>query len=147
MERDAEMILESAKISQHEWKSKFKRGKRKKRKNGKPRNGLGEQKKKKQKKKIFFWCMFFFAGYFSWHLRQKTPYKQANAVSKFFADYSSMVSEAKYEVTNGKGLKILTFKQMLQRLLIALAQIKAGNTSESLLKEIRQNVYSLYQAN
>ena len=36
---------------------------------------------------------------------------------------------------------------MLQRLLIALAQIKAGNTSESLLKEIRQNVYSLYQAN
>ena len=58
-----------------------------------------------------------------------------------------MVSEAKYEVTNGKGLKILTFKQMLQRLLIALAQIKAGNTSESLLKEIRQNVYSLYQAN
>ena len=43
-----------------------------------------------------------------------------------------MVSEAKYEVTNGKGLKILTFKQMLQRLLIALAQIKAGNTSESL---------------
>ena len=58
-----------------------------------------------------------------------------------------MVSEAKYEVTNGKGLKILTFKQMLQRLIIALAQIKAGNTSESLLKEIRQNVYSLYQAN
>ena len=43
-----------------------------------------------------------------------------------------MVSEAKYEVTNGKGLKILTFKQMLQRLIIALAQIKAGNTSESL---------------
>ena len=107
----------------------------------------GSKKKKKQKQKIFFWCMFFFAGYFSWHLRQKTPYKQANAVSKFFADYSSMVSEAKYEVTNGKGLKILTFKQMLQRLLIALAQIKAGNTSESLLKEIRQNVYSLYQAN
>ena len=58
-----------------------------------------------------------------------------------------MVSEAKYEVTNGKGLKILTFKQMLQRLLIALAQIKAGNTSESLLKETRENVYSLYQAN
>ena len=48
-----------------------------------------------------------------------------------------MVSEAKYEVTNGKGLKILTFKQMLQRLIIAIAQIKAGNTSESLLKEIR----------
>ena len=91
-----------------------------------------KKKKQRQKQKIFFWCTFFFAGYFSWHLRQKTPYKQAKAVSKFFADYSLMVSEAKYEVTNGKGLKILTFKQMLQRLIIALAQIKAGNTSESL---------------
>ena len=35
---------------------------------------------------------------------------------------------------------------MLQRLLIALAQIKAGNNSESLLNEIRQIVYSLYQS-
>ena len=37
----------------------------------------------------------------------------------------------------GKGLKILTPKQMLQRLPIALAQIKAGNNSDSLLSEIR----------
>ena len=36
---------------------------------------------------------------------------------------------------------------MLQRLPIALAQIKAGNNSESLLNEIRQIVCSLYQAN
>ena len=36
------------------------------------------------------------------------------------------------------GLKVLTHKQMLQRLPIALAQIKAGNNSESLLNEIRQ---------
>ena len=36
-------------------------------------------------------------------------------------------------------------KQMLQRLPIALAQVKAGNNSESLLNEIRQIVYSLYQ--
>ena len=35
---------------------------------------------------------------------------------------------------------------MLQRLPIALAQAKAGNTSESLLNEIRQIIYSLYQA-
>ena len=35
---------------------------------------------------------------------------------------------------------------MLQRLPIALAQIKAGNISESLLTEIKQNVYSLYQS-
>ena len=42
--------------------------------------------------------------------------------------------------------KILTPKQMLQRLPIALAQVKAGNNSESLLNEIRQIVYSLYQS-
>ena len=35
---------------------------------------------------------------------------------------------------------------MLQRLPISLAQVKAGNNSESSLKEIRQNVYSLYQS-
>ena len=35
---------------------------------------------------------------------------------------------------------------MLQRLPIALAQVKAGNNSESLLNEIRQIVYSLYQS-
>ena len=47
-----------------------------------------------------------------------------------------MMSEAKYRATKGKGLKILTPKQMLQRLPIALAQVKAGNNSESLLNEI-----------
>ena len=36
---------------------------------------------------------------------------------------------------------------MLQRLPIALAQVKAGNNSESLLNEIRQIFYSLYQSN
>ena len=44
----------------------------------------------------------------------------------------------------GTRLKILTSKQMLQRLPIALAQAKAGNNSENLLNEIRQIVYSLY---
>ena len=43
-------------------------------------------------------------------------------------------------------LKVLTPKQMLQRLPIALAQVKAGNNSESLLNEIRKIVYSLYQS-
>ena len=43
-------------------------------------------------------------------------------------------------------LKILTPKQMLQRIPIALAQVKAGNNSENLLNEIRQIVYSLYQS-
>ena len=45
-----------------------------------------------------------------------------------------------------KKLKILTPKQMLQRLPIAFAQVKAGNNSESLLNEIGQIVYSLYQS-
>ena len=43
-------------------------------------------------------------------------------------------------------LKGLTPKQMLQQLPIALAQVKAGNNSENLLNEIRQMIYSLYQA-
>ena len=43
-------------------------------------------------------------------------------------------------------LKRLTPKQMLQRLPIALAQVKAGNNSENLLNEIRQIIYSLYQS-
>ena len=48
--------------------------------------------------------------------------------------------------TTGKGLKILTPKQLLQRLPIAFAQVKAGNNSERLLNEIRQIVSSLYQS-
>ena len=60
-----------------------------------------------------------------------------------------MLSDANYNVRNnetkGTRLKILTPKQMFQRLPIALAQIKAGNNSESLSNEIRQIVYSLYQ--
>ena len=35
---------------------------------------------------------------------------------------------------------------MLQRLPVALAQVKAGNNSEKLLNEIRQIIYSLYQS-
>ena len=42
--------------------------------------------------------------------------------------------------------KLLTPQQMLQRLPIALAQIKAANNSESLLNEIRQIVYYLYHS-
>ena len=50
------------------------------------------------------------------------------------------------ESQEGEGLKILTPNQMLKRLPIALAQVKAGNNSESLLNEIRQIVYSLYRS-
>ena len=43
-------------------------------------------------------------------------------------------------------MKILTPKQMFQKLPIALAQLKAGNTSENLLNETRQIIYSPYRA-
>ena len=54
--------------------------------------------------------------------------------------------ETKQDETKGTGLKTLTSKLMLQRLPIALAQVKAGNNSENLLNEIKQIVYSLYQS-
>ena len=74
-------------------------------------------------------------------------YNARKEATKFYDDYSSMMSEARFKAkTKGTGLKILTPKQMLQRLPIALAQVKAGNNSESLLNEIRQIVYSLYQS-
>ena len=47
---------------------------------------------------------------------------------------------------SGKGLKILTPNQMLSRLPISLAQLKAGNNSEKLKNEIRQILYSLYRS-
>ena len=46
----------------------------------------------------------------------------------------------------GQGLKILTQNQMLSRLPITLAQLKAGNNSEKLKNEIRQLFYSLYRS-
>ena len=80
----------------------------------------------------------------------KTFYNSREEIINVFRDYIEMLSDANYDAkqneTMGTGLKILTPKQMLQRLLIALAQVKAGNNSESLLNEIRQIVYSLYQS-
>ena len=46
----------------------------------------------------------------------------------------------------GKGLKILTPQQMLNRLPIVLAQLKAGNNSNKLKNKIRQLLYSLYRS-
>ena len=47
---------------------------------------------------------------------------------------------------SGEGLQILTPDQMLSRLPITLAQLKAGNNSEKLKNEIRQLLYSLYRS-
>ena len=46
----------------------------------------------------------------------------------------------------GQGIKILTLNQMLSRLPISVAQLKAGNNSKKLKNEIRQLLYSLYRS-
>ena len=75
-------------------------------------------------------------------------YKARNEAIKFYDDYSLIASETKNKAKNeSKGLKMLTPKQLLQRLPIALARVKAGNNSENLLNEIKQIIYSLYQSN
>ena len=50
------------------------------------------------------------------------------------------------ESIKGKGLKILTPNQILSRLPITLAQLKAENNTEKLKNEIRQLLYSLYRS-
>ena len=52
-------------------------------------------------------------------------YKARNEAFKFYDDYSLIMSKAKIKATKGTGLKIFTPKQMLQRLPIALPQVKA----------------------
>ena len=77
-------------------------------------------------------------------------YNSREEVVNLFRDFTEMLSDANYDARQnkiqGKGLKILTRKQMLQRLPIVLAQVKSDNNSESLLNEIRQIVYPLYQS-
>ena len=59
-------------------------------------------------------------------------------------ELESEESAAEKRNQQGKGLKILTPSRMLSRLLITLAQLKAGNNSEKLKNEIRQLLYSIY---
>ena len=74
----------------------------------------------------------------------KKFYKPRKEVIKFYNDYFKMVHEAVCDPKNGKDLKILIPKQMLQRLPIAVAQVQTVNTSENLLNEIRQIICFLY---
>ena len=72
-------------------------------------------------------------------------------VSKFeenekIIDIIENILELNNEKKQGLGLKILTPNQMLSRLPITLAQLKAGNNSEKLKNEIRQLLYSLYRS-
>ena len=100
------------------------------RKNTKPKS-----QEKKQEKEIVFENLYdFFEG------REKV-------LDAFKSKIFSIKSKGAGILNpNHFKLKILTHKQMLQRLPIALAQVKAGNNSESLLNEIRQIVFSLYQS-
>ena len=92
---------------------------------GNVKSDLGQIKKKKSKIKIKklnkcyakCWVIFWFRRNNYW----------------FFRDYSFLPSKAKYKAKYERGIKILVAKQMLQRLVIALEQVKAYNTSENLL--------------
>ena len=57
-----------------------------------------------------------------------------------------MIFDFNKQNQQGKGLKILTLNQMLNRLPIALAQLQAGNNFNKLKNEIRQLLYSLYRS-
>ena len=61
-------------------------------------------------------------------------------------DIVEKILELNSKKESGKGLKILTPNQMLSRLPVTLAQLKAGNNSEKLKNEIRQLLYSLYRS-
>ena len=62
------------------------------------------------------------------------------------SELESEESAAERRNQQGQGLKILTADQMLSRLPITLAQLKAGNNSQKLINEIRQLLYSLYRS-
>ena len=59
---------------------------------------------------------------------------------------SWLISCSLHKVFDHSNIKTLTPKQMLQRSSIAFGQVKAGNSSENLLIEFRQIIYSLNQA-
>ena len=61
-------------------------------------------------------------------------------------DIVEKILELNNQNQQDQGLKILTPDQMISRLPISLAQLKAGNNSEKLKNEIRQLLYSLYRS-
>ena len=63
-------------------------------------------------------------------------YKARNEAINFYDDYSIIMFEAKVKATKGTRFKILSPKQMLQRLPVALAQVKTGSNSESFLNDL-----------
>ena len=119
--RDGKISLTDVKNNQEKFKSYL----------GEIKTGNNKRKLKEQKNTLY---------------SIETLYKARNEAIKFYDDYFLIMSEAEIKAVKGTELKILMPKQMLQRLPIDLAQIKADNNSENLLNEIRQIVYSLYQS-
>ena len=72
--------------------------------------------------------------------------KQGKGLKSILDSVAHVAKVSNCKVCNRKELRILTPKQMLRRLPIAVAQVKAGNTSENLLNEIIQIIYSLFRA-
>ena len=64
----------------------------------------------------------------------RSIYNSRKKVIELYNDYARIISEAMYKAKNGTGLKILTPKKMLQRLQIALAQVKADNSFRKFIK-------------
>ena len=78
---------------------------------------------------------------------EKMPKDQIKIKKPFeIIDIVEKILEFNRQNQQGQGLKILTPNQMLSRLPISLAQLKAGNNSEKLKNEIRQILYSLYRS-
>ena len=90
----------------------------------------------KQKINNIIDCIEFVLDYVAFH--KNISYSDSDSDSK------QNSSDSEFSDTEGSGLKILTPNQMLSRLPITLAQLKAGNNSEKLKNEIRQ-LYSLYR--
>ena len=114
---NAKKTLKQSKENENEYKSDL--------------NEIKTAKKKKKKNAIY---------------NIETLYKAQNIVIKIFDNFSSFASNSRYKATHGEWLKILSHKQMLQRLPISLMQVQTISTSENLLNKIRQLIYSLYQA-
>ena len=74
--------------------------------------------------------------------KEKAEAEDSEAIVKIVED----ILKFNKQNQQGEGIKILTPSQMLSRLPITLAQLKAGNNSEKFKNEIRQLLHSLYRS-
>ena len=85
-------------------------------------------------------------GYDTYKLSKKTKDVSLENIPSDLNDTDNTDNKLFTLIRKRTELKISTLKQILQRLPIALTQVKADNNSDNLLKEIRQIVYSLHQS-